>query len=1058
MTQPATPEAIPNPTLEPEEVPPHYPETPVVRSLAYGHSLALPKTLFTGMREESRPAFIWILTIEPVSAEDETLPTLILSPGTPQARALKPGDVVAAEHFDQLHWEGAHNAGGRFSFAALNEAQEPFDQLEPQHIVIEQTASPPTPVYPVNQAPHPVAHDGELRIAPVSFSGTVDERAPAAIRITRLVEHERTDHSPSALRLHHDDGTETPLKTGDIVRAEDFGRVHWHTATNVGGAFDFVPLTEDDKPIRAAGTQHIDVLEHPLPPVYAEQRGTIGVAHDQSRIIEPSVFEGTDPARRPAGVRITAIEAANPQDDAPSPLLFGDEAVPVSAGFFLRADDFGKLRWSTAGNEGGHFSFEAANADGTPILGSAVQHVPIHESPLPPDYGSRALQKIPHDQTTPLAVIWFEGDDPPRKPAYIQIMDIQATDHATTAPSPLFRQQDGQRMPVEAGDRLASSLFDQLRWDASTSGGGRVRFQALDSEQRPIEGASSRTLELMELSPPPGYGLGYANIVPVAHDALVSLPETLFAGVLPDQRPPAIQILDVKPKDSTADDAAALLLDPDGPTGPLTPTQVKPGQIIRSAEFDQLYWDSRHNHGGRLHFQPLHADDTPNRGAIDPKLSIHESPVPPVFPNPGFTLPTAHDDLFALDLRKIYPENKTSEHAYLRIVAIEARHTTAPDAPVVYNGDYGYTNRPLKTGDIVPFSSGGRRLVWDSRTNDGGEITLEVLDQARQPVADSPLLRLNVVESPPLPAYQPELHNRNVFPMEEQGRVNFEREVFSGEQSSLAPAFIKITGLSYSFAKQSPLVLRFGQAGEQILVRGSIVAQADFEHISWDERTNLGGNFSFIPLDAQQQPYASQSQQHVLVFRLFAKPVYADPAPDVTVGHDQSIALARELFSGEGPVHTSPSYIRITAIDPIAPIAGQSPLVLDIDGPGGNAPRALQVGDFIFRNHFDKLSWQADGNDGGSFSFRVYESDHETRLNPSVPERTITIREEAPDSADPSSGAAPGTPPDPQTLPHAGIRAPADMNGQYNPLSETPNAHALMRSWTPLPETDLPPF
>lgn len=1059
-----SPAPLPEPPAPPPE-PPKYPDQQPIQPFGYGQTQALPKSLFTGLTEKDSPGFIWILTIEPESPDDDTQPVLILSPGTPEARILKAGDVVPAEQFDQLYWDGSHNTGGRFSFVALDQKKTPFEQIGPQEIVLKQDAFPPTPAYPANQAPHPVAHDAELRIASISFRGTVAEQAPDAIRITRIAALEPTDPDASALMLHLEDGSRHPLREGDLIRAEDFGRVHWHTLHNAGGAFDFIPLTAQHVPIRAAGTQTIQIHEHPSPPAYADSIATIGVAHEQSRLLDPALFRGSDPSREPAGIRITAINVLNTEADRQPALLFGEQQIPVSAGFFIRAEEFDQLRWSVVGNQGGSFDFEAANADGTPILGSPTQHVPIHESPPPPDYSAETRLRFRHDANPKLPANWFDGDDPENKPAHILITDIKAGELSPDRGSPLFYQWHGQRIDVNIGDRVPAMFFSHLTWDAKITNGGHISFVPLDDQQRVIEGASPRTLTLMEYSPVPGYGTGYPSLVPVGHDRLTHLPEEVFAGNVPAQRPPAVQILSLDPPNGTgAPESASLWLDPDGPEGPTAPSAVQPGQIIRSAQYDQLYWDSRHHQGrGRLHFRPLNSDDTTIAGAVQPNVYMHETPTPAIYSQTDFTLPTAHDRMFAVDLRPLYPQNDLSKYPYLRILSVEATNSTGADTPVAYSGGHSGTPQPLKVGDDFNLSSGGNYLVWDSRSNAGGRMTLEILDYFHQPVIGSPTLSLSLVESPPPPVYEPERHNRNQLPLARwinDNRVDIDPTIFTGENPDLAPAYIQITSVNFRFTQISPLALHLGQPNEQLLKAGSIIARSDFAHVSWNGKTNLGGDFSFIPLDENQLPYAGPIRQYATIFPVFSRPVYHNTTPELTVGHDQTLHFERSLFQGDGASHEYPKYIRITALNPTAPAEGSNALMIDTDGPGGNAPRALQVGDFVLSNQFDKLSWQTNGNEGGSFSFRVYEIDWNTRMHPTAPEITVTVREEAPagqGQAGTDVNAVTKAIDEPSPTAE-GETITENITGHEHLLSGEPDSHALIRNLTPLTEIGPPIF
>ena len=68
---------------------------------------------------------------------------------------------------------------------------------------------------------------------------------PAYVKVTNFTEANDTNGILDALVLGEDGGTQ--LKVGDIIRAEDFGRVYWNHASNDGGEIFLTPYNANDR-------------------------------------------------------------------------------------------------------------------------------------------------------------------------------------------------------------------------------------------------------------------------------------------------------------------------------------------------------------------------------------------------------------------------------------------------------------------------------------------------------------------------------------------------------------------------------------------------------------------------------------------------------------------------------------------------------------------------------------------------------------------------------------------------------------------------------------------
>ena len=198
-------------------------------SYAHGENKALGATVFSGSNDETAPAFVRITAIQGKDGE-AAAGTMSLLGGN----AIVPNQVIARADFDKVVWDASKNEGGSFKFIPVQDAQ---GTALPG--AVEQTVN-------INEARpffHIAAEKFDLLAA---YPHLVDEN-PAYLKVIKIVEASDTNGILDALVLGEDGGT--VLKEGDIIRAEDFGRVYWNHASNDGGEIFFATYNAEGRVI-----------------------------------------------------------------------------------------------------------------------------------------------------------------------------------------------------------------------------------------------------------------------------------------------------------------------------------------------------------------------------------------------------------------------------------------------------------------------------------------------------------------------------------------------------------------------------------------------------------------------------------------------------------------------------------------------------------------------------------------------------------------------------------------------------------------------------------------
>ena len=974
---------------------PDYPAEPVVHHLSHEQTIIFPNSDFSGTNQGHAPAAIRIEDIT-LNNYDGSSPSLLLEGrGKSGPTPISVGQTITAENFGKLIWMSVGNEGGSFRFVALDDNGKPFDGVQPQTISVYE--SPDAPDYPSVRNPLTVAHDQTLALNQELFAGKTPSKAPAFIRIESIASKDDAG-TGAALQRNADGAPPTAVKEGDVISAADFGKLSWNSAHNDGGSFRFVALDSNQKPNLTTIAQTITVSESPAAPDYPAAREPLSVAHDQTLALGQDLFAGNTANKAPAFIR---IESITPQDGDGTGIALqrdDDGAGPgaptaVSEGDVISAADFGKLSWNTAHNNGGSFRFVPLDANQKPILGASAQTITVSESPAAPDYPTaREPLAVAHDQTLALGQELFTGNTTNKAPAFIRIESIDAKDGDGTGAA-LQRDADGDGpgapTAVSEGDVISAADFGKLSWNTAHNDGGSFRFVPLDANQKPILSASAQTITVSESPAAPDYP-ATREPLSVAHDQTLALGQDLFAGNTASKTPAFIRIEKITPQGDTGA-GAALQRDADG-DGPGAPTTVSDGDVISAADFGKLSWNTAHNDGGSFRFVPLDANQKPILGALEQTITVHESPTAPVYPADPVIRAVAHEQTATFPESTFAGTNQDYKPAAIRIEAIEPSSHDGASPSLQLRGDG--TPTPVTVGQTITAENFGK-LTWNTVGNEGGSFRFVPLDGTGQPYVGVQPQTVSVYESPAAPEYP---SARDPLAVAHDQTLTLGQDLFAGDTANKAPAFVRIESITPLDGDGTGTALQrdddgAGPAAPTAVQQGDVISAADFGKLSWNTAHNNGGNFSFMPLDANQKPILGATAQTVSVYESPAAPDYPGVRNPLTVAHDQTRALGQELFAGNTP-GKAPAFIRIESID--AKDGDGTGAALQREADGGT-PTAVQQGDVISAADFGKLSWNTAHNDGGSFRFVALDANRNPILGSDA--QTISVHEspKAPD-------------------------------------------------------------
>ena len=539
-------------------------EADVSVAYTYNQSKAVGADIFNGTDSATAPAFVRITAIQGKEGE-AAANTMSLKDG----EALTAGSVVSRADFDKVVWDASKNEGGSFKFIPVQDAQGTALQG-----AVEQTVS-------INEAKplyHIAAENFDLLDA---YPDRVNEH-PAYVKVTNIVEANDTNGILDALVLGEDGGT--VLKVGDIIRAEDFGRVYWNYASNDGGEIFLATYNAEGRLIDP-GRYSMELEPSWKTPAGATALPTykadvsLDYAFNESKVVGDGIFNGTDSKTAPAFVRITAIQGEEGEAAASTMSLKDGEALTV--GSVVSRADFDKVVWDASKNEGGSFKFiPVQDAQGTALPGAVEQTVTIHEAPALPTYEADVSVAYTYNQSKAVGAEIFNGTDSATAPSFVRITAIQGKEGEAAANT--MSLQDGEALTT--GSVVSRADFDKVVWDASKNEGGSFKFIPVqDAQGTALPGAVEQTVSINEAKP------------------LFHIPAGYFdpAG----EHPAYVKVTNFTEANDTNGILDALVLGEDGGT------QLKVGDVIRAEDFGRVYWNHASNDGGEIFLTPYNAND-----------------------------------------------------------------------------------------------------------------------------------------------------------------------------------------------------------------------------------------------------------------------------------------------------------------------------------------------------------------------------------------------------------------------------------------------------------------
>ena len=402
---------------------------------------------------------------------------------------------------------------------------------------------------------------------------------------------------------------------------------------------------------------------------------------------------------------------------------------------------------------------------------------------------------------------------------------------------------------------------------------------------------------------------------------------------------------------------------------------VVDGQIIEKADFDKLVWNSDHNMGGKITYvavQSGEANAANVEGAEQKTLTVTESPAV-THPTAPASNPAQNQQQGGAGTPEVQ-DNKAQAGGEDQKAPEGGNKTGNPPKGEQHNanGDEHKTDAPQNSttggdankGNTDSGSSGTGGAVV--KPNPAGEQQTGTPEGQTGGTVNQPA-------QPPVkaaPSYEP---NKSVSVAHDATDAKIAKEVFEGTNSANKPEAVKATGFAAGTLKVN------GQA----INPGDKIAAENFDKVTWDASKGEGGSFKFAPVQANGDALAQGGAEQTITINEASAPVQAKPAPtydankSVDVAHDATDAkIAKEVFEGTNSAN-KPEAVKATGF-----AAG----TLKVNG------QAINPGDKIAAENFDKVTWDASKGEGGSFKFAPVQANGDA-LAQGGAEQTITINE-----------------------------------------------------------------
>lgn len=515
-----------------------YPENAEPVKVAHNaESTSFDKAVFGGA-EGKEPAAVRILHVKG-SGEGDVEGLFKLVDGNPVA--VKPNDLIKQADFDKLVWNAQKGDGTHtITFVPVKADGTPIASATEHTVTVQEAAAAPTTQEPPQQgAAEPkigvygdattinLTHDQAAKKIDASvFIGNQPDKAPDAVKILSVEmknpgngdKWEPVGSGKTGIPAFGKDETyDGNLLEGKFLDRADFGNAQWNAAFDSGSGdyrVRFQAVTADHKDIQGATVQTINIHEAAENPEYPEAHAPLHVAkHDGNVQIEKAIFDGSAPNKAPMYVRITNVVETNGGDGEHTVLYVRNSDTDTRSykaseandadGLILSADQLMNLHWDAAHNEGGSFKFKPLGGDMKDIKDSVEQTVTVTEAKAeqPPaevakigtyDETTKTVPVAAHDaQDTSIASKFFAGTNPDTAPDFVKIISIKAGEtDVTDENNGLYKEVDGEKTQVKAGETISKAEFDKLHWDALKGGNGTHTI-----EFTPVKNAAGEALD-----------------------------------------------------------------------------------------------------------------------------------------------------------------------------------------------------------------------------------------------------------------------------------------------------------------------------------------------------------------------------------------------------------------------------------------------------------------------------------------------------------------------------------------------------------------------------------
>ena len=391
---------------------------------------------------------------------------------------------------------------------------------------------------------------------------------------------------------------------------------------------------------------------------------------------------------------------------------------------------------------------------------------------------------------------------------------------------------------------------------------------------------------------------------------------------------------------------------------------VVDGQIIEKADFDKLVWNSDHNMGGKITYvavQSGEANAANVEGAEQKTLTVTESPAV-THPTAPATAPATNPQQGGAGTPEAQNNNGQAGGSKPQEGGSDSKAGGTTQNAGSQSQGQTPPSKPAGS-DTQPGSAGGQSSDAPSKPagTPEGQTSGTPLQSGGQ--ADSP------APVKAAPSYEP---NKSVSVAHDATDAKIAKEVFEGTNSANKPEAVKATGFAAGALK----------VDGNVITDGALIKAADFDKVTWDASKGEGGSFKFTPVQANGDALQGATEQTITINEASA-PVQAKPAPTydanktVDVAHDVTDAkIAKEVFEGTNPAN-KPEAVKATGF-----AAG----TLKVNGV------AINPGDKIAAENFDKVTWDASKGEGGTFKFTPVQANGDA-LAQGGAEQTITINE-----------------------------------------------------------------